>query len=127
MHARQGITSPVGRSIQSLGPKSIMNREPPVGLPIWLLAVPPLALAASIASLVFTHQGLNTSPFAGVAFLIGWLGAMVAIVLSIVLVPVGIYSLTKNPALRTAPQLILIGLGALIAMLPFLAMFGGGI
>jgi hypothetical protein len=57
----------------------------------------------------------------------GGLGAMFSVVLSLVLAPVGIYSLAKNPALRTTLHIGLVVVCALIAALPFLAMFGAGI
>jgi hypothetical protein len=104
-----------------------MSSQPPVGLPIWLLALAPIALAVAVASLALSRWGMSTSPFATIGQMVGGLAAMLAVVLSLVLVPVGIYSLSRNPALRTTPQIGLIVIGALIAALPFLAMFGGGI
>jgi hypothetical protein len=127
MRSSQGNTAVVSPLNSVVGPKGNMTREPPVGLPIWLLVTPPVALGTSLAALVASGWGTSTSPFAPPALLVGSLCAMLAIVLSWVLAPVGIYSLAKNPALRTAPQVGLILLAALIAALPVLALFGGGI
>jgi F0F1-type ATP synthase membrane subunit c/vacuolar-type H+-ATPase subunit K len=52
---------------------------------------------------------------------------MCAVVLSLVLVPVGVYALARNPALRTARQVGLIVVSALIGALPLLGMLSGGV
>ena len=104
-----------------------MNANIPVGLPVPLLAFPPAALCGSIFLLIASGWGTSASSWAPMVAFVGGLGLLLSLFAAFVLVPVGIYTLVKNPALRTAKQFLAIGGASLVLALPVLAIFGGGI
>ena len=104
-----------------------MNTKASAGLPIALLAFPSVSLGASISLLAASGWGARAQPWAPAAALIGVLLLMLAFFTALVVAPVGIYTLARDPALRTAGQLVAVGADVIVIGLPVLALYGSGV